>query len=380
MTRALLVGLVALLATTGEVSAQPDRLYGAAEYLLWWTRDSPAPTPLVSDDTLDTPGVHVFIGGEDIDTGEHHGGRFTIGYWLTGDHAWGLEARYFFLPETTVSNRVSSSGALGSQVLFVPFFDVFPGSDGSPSGESLFAIAIPEAFQASVTESLESSLDGGELNLVRGLLSRPGWRLELLGGVRYLNLSETYTFDVYTPQVPPLPVDVFQLRDVFDADNEFYGGQAGVRGEYRRGRWFANGAVKVALGAMRESVDIDGHFITNDFTNFGPTQQFPGGLFAQPTNMGSHHQDVFAVVPELTLNVGYRLTSWASVFLGYTFLYASNVVRPAEQLDRNINPTQSPAFTADPSATLVGQASPSFRFRETDFWAQGVNFGVAFRY
>ena len=100
--------------------------------------------------------------------------------------------------------------------------------------------------------------------------------------------------------------------------------------------------------------------------------------------MGSHDRNRFAVVPEVGLKVGYRLTSWASVFAGYTFLYASNVLRPGGQIDRNVNATQAMAFqipqSPPPTLALVGPAQPAVRLRESSFWAQGLDAGVSFLY
>lgn len=392
MTRVLLGTLVALLVMAAHASAQTasagsPRVYGSAEYLLWWLKDSPAPVPVISTNTLGSPDAQVVLGGRDIDTGERNGGRFTLGYWLTKDQAWGLEAKYFFLSGTTTTSGVHSSGAPDSQLLVAPFLCVqFCGPTPTERAQGL---AIPGVFAATAIQSLTSSLKGGELNVARRVADGTGWRLELLGGFRYLNLKEKYQFTVDSPAVPPIPGHVFQFDDVFDAGNDFYGGQLGVRGEYRRRRWFASGAAKVALGVMRQRVDISGGFNTSEFSpnfgpddtvvSFGPAQAFAGGFFAQPTNMGSHRRDVFAVVPEVGLNVGFDLTSWASVFVGYTFLYVNDVVRPGNQLDRRINPSASTQL-GGPSATLEGTAAPAFRFRGTDFWAQGLNVGVTFRY
>jgi hypothetical protein len=394
MTRVLLVASIVWLALVAAASAQTqaagaDRVYGSAEYLLWWLKDSPAPVPVLSTGRLDTPGTRVLLGGEDIDTGEHHGGRFTLGYWLTRDQAWGLEARYFFLPESTVSKTVESSGAPDSQVLRAPFLCI--DACTTPGGEAGLFVASPGSFAGSMRQSLTSSLKGGELSVSRRVAAGPAFRLDLLGGFRYFGLKEKYKLFVDSPLVPPVEGDVYQYGDVFDARNDFYGGQLGVRGEYRRGSWFANGTAKVGLGVMRQSVDVNGSFVTSEFNpvltpdqqtllGFGAVQQFPGGIYALPTNMGSHKRDVFAVIPELTLNVGYDLTSWASVFLGYTFLYANDVVRPANQIDRRINPSGSSVLLNSPEATLQGTAAPAFRFRSSDFWAQGLTVGVAFRY
>ena len=71
---------------------------------------------------------------------------------------------------------------------------------------------------------------------------------------------------------------------------------------------------------MRESLVVRGTLLTNDFNDLAAPQTFLGGVFAQPSNIGHHQRDRFAVVPEAALKVGYRLTSWASLFVGYTFL------------------------------------------------------------
>jgi len=374
---AIFVGLLvaAGLGATPTLAATGDdaRVYGAVEYLLWWIKDSPAAPPLVSTGTLGDPGVRVLLGGTDIDTGEHHGGRFTLGVWLTQARDLGLEASGFVVPETSVQRQVSSSGQPGSQDLFIPYFDV------TRPGENTTRLSEAGEFAGSARESLTSSLDGAELNVVRQLVASPAWRLDLLGGFRYLRLNERLTFSTSSPLLAQ-PADIFITEDAFKTDNAFYGGQLGLRGERRWGRFFAQAALKVGLGAMHQTVDIRGSLVVNEFNQFGEPQTFPGGYFAQPTNIGEHARDVFAVVPEGSVTLGLQLTHRASLVVGYTFLYASDVVRPGAQLDRGINPTQSTSFTGAVPSALVGPARPAFSFHGSDVWAQGLTVGVALRY
>jgi hypothetical protein len=131
---------------------------------------------------------------------------------------------------------------------------------------------------------------------------------------------------------------------------------------------------------MVQSVDVNGSLLTNDFNHFGNAQTFPGGYFALPTNMGGHSRTVFAVVPELRLGVGYRLTPATSLHFGYSALFASEVARPGNHVNRSINPTQSASWTEDPNAALTGPAQPSFSFHSSSFWAQGVSLGVNVRF
>jgi hypothetical protein len=376
---ALLVAAGPALAETPGASSSPPTgprdpggFSVSAEALVWWLKGSPAPTPLVSDGFLDDPGTKVFLGGEDLDTNPNPGLRVTLGYAL--DRRWGVEGSVFYLPTRSTTRSVSSSGLAGSQNLLIPFFDP------TLHRENVTGLSAAGDFSGSAREELSSSFLGAELSATRALVSTPAWRVDLLGGFRYLRLRETYAFSTSSPFVPPQPLDIWETKDEFDATNNFYGAQLGVRCRLDRGPWFVGGVVKLALGAMAQSVDIDGFLLTNDFNGFGAPQRFAGGYFAQPTNIGTRDRTVFAVVPEVGLTLGYRLCRWASVSVGYTFLYVSDVARPGLQVDRTINPTQSASFGGTPPTTLQGPAHPAFKFEGSDVWAQGINFGLTLRF
>lgn len=368
-----MVALALVLATTAGASAEPA-FSGSAEYLLWWTKDSPAPPPLLSTGTLGDPDFSVVLGGREYDAGAQQGGRFSAGYRLNGD--WAIEGIGFFLPSTSVTRTVSSSGAPGSVRLVIPVFRIEQGQEGR------LTVANPTEFHGAARESLTSGLHGAELNVARRVAGAGNWRVDALGGFRYLRLRETLGFAAHSVALD-VP-DVFNLTDTFETTNRFYGLQAGIKGEYVRDRWFVEGSARVALGVMRESLDITGTLVTNDFNDLGDPQAFVGGVFAQSTNIGHHRRDRFAVVPEVGLKAGYRLTSWASVFVGYTFLYASAAARPGDHVDRGVNTTQAVAFqppqTPAPAVALDGPARPAVRFRDSDFWAQGLSVGVSFSY
>ena len=365
----LLVVSGAFAQTTGS---DVGRFTIGAEALLWWFKSSPTPVPLVTNGTLDDPTTRVFLGGDSIDTGANPGFRVTAGYGLT--ERLGVEGSFFYIPPRSTSRSVASSGQPGSTDLILPFFDV---NNGIENGTN---ISQARFFAGSATETLSNSLLGAELNASWALIPSGALRVDLLGGFRYLRLRETYTLTTSSPNIPPQPLDIWNTTDEFETTNNFYGAQVGARAKFDWGRWFATGTLKVGLGAMVQSVDIGGSLVTNDFNSFRAAQTFSGGYFALPSNIGSHTRAAFAVVPEIGLNVGYRITEWASVFAGYTMLYTNNVVRPGKQIDRSINDTQSVAISGDPAARLAGPARPSFTFNGSDFWAQGLNMGLAFRF
>jgi hypothetical protein len=366
--------VVCLLAVTGVASAQTPGTSTSgpfsitAEALLWWFKGNATP-PLVTDGVLGEPGTHVLLGGKDLDTNPNPGVRLRWEY--ASNDVWGLESSAFYVPTRTASRSVSSSGLPGSRDIFVPVIDATTGE------ESTQAISFAGVFSGHAREELSNNLIGADLNATVRLVSGGGWRLDALIGGRYLRLYEKLEFTTASPFIPPFPSDVYQTTDRFEATNNFFGGQLGVRVRFDQGPFFANAVAKVGLGVMRQTLGIEGTLLTNDFNNFGTPLAYPGGgYFATPTNIGERSRHVFAVVPEGNLNVGFRLTSWMAVVVGYTFLYATDVIRAPQQIVRTVNYSSSSA----PPGVPTGPQQPEFKFKSTDFWAHGLNAGLNFRF
>ncbi|TPW02843.1 MAG: signal peptide protein, partial [bacterium] len=107
---------------------------------------------------------------------------------------------------------------------------------------------------------------------------------------------------------------------------------------------------------------------------------YRGGVFAQPTNIGKYKRDRFAVIPEVAVSLGGRLTRWARAWIGYDFLYVDPVLRPGDQIDRVINPTRTGFLSTLAPAGVMGPLLPGFPERQTSFWAQGLTFGLELTY
>lgn len=383
---AVVVRTLAALAASGIVGtavAQSAAGAGAApfaegrgtvtvEVLYAWFKASPTPVPLITDNLYGLPTTNVLLGGGTLNTSPNAGFRVTGTYALPG--AWGIEGGGFYAPARSTSQSVSSSGTIDSTDLLLPFVDVTQGR------ENFTEISFSPIFSGRAETTLSSNLGGGELNATWSMPPRDGWKVNLLGGFRYLQLRENYTFTTSSPDLPPGPTDIWDTTDRFDATNRFYGLQVGARAAFDRGAWVGSGVAKLALGTMQQAVSINGSLQTNDFNNLGPVQTFAGGYFALPSNIGEHSRNRFAVVPEVGLSVGYRVTPAAAILVSYSLLYASDVVRPGMQINRNVNPTQSLAYGGEPPARLVGSAQPTFGFDTSDFWAQTLSIGLTYRF
>ncbi len=373
---------------TADGAACGPRIWGSAEYLLWWSKSTPLPVPVLTTGpigvngpggrpgTLGEPGTVLLLGNENIGFGGQSGGRFSAGTWL-GAGRVGVEGSYLFLAERSSTRSFAEPGTAGSPPLSIPFFDTTIGA------ENTTGVALPRGsgFSGVADLTVRTRLQGAEVNGVLPLGERNGnLRLELLAGFRWLQLDENLDFNTVSTNVPPQTADIFVTGDHFGSDNDFYGGQVGLRGETTRGRVTIGATGKVALGTMHEATRIRGTLVTNDFDHLGPAQTFPAGYFALPTNIGDYSRDRFAVVPELNLTVGYVVTDHIRATVGYSYLYVSDVARPGDQIDRVINPSQGPGFTGAPSTTLTGAARPTFLGRDSEFWAHGLSFGIEVRY
>lgn len=347
----------------------PNRYWIEADYLYWKVQDSSTVIPLVIEQPLVDGPFEVVLGGKKIKNDWHSGARFALGYWLDDCTTWGIEARCFFLGKRTKHDSVSSDNN-GSPRLRVPFFNVNTDLPDS------VALATPGLFKAKAFLKTSNKMQGAELNIVRNICWDHGINYWLLAGFRYWNFNDHLKFFADSPLVV-IPT-IYRNEDKFHTENDFYGGQVGVGFEYQYCSFSLRMLGKVALGAMRQKSKIEGLFVTNEFS--GKIQAFEGGYFALPTNISDHKRTHFAVIPELNIDLGYQLTDCARIHIGYSALYASNVLRASKQMSSAINPTQSANIEFTPTPVLVGEPSPQAKFRGSSLWVQGVNLGIDFTF
>jgi hypothetical protein len=370
---------------------RPSRWYGGAESLLWWFKGSPVPVPLLTTTSnpnampvaaLDDPNASVLLGNQHLDTGAHWGARFTAGYWIDERQQIAVEGSYLFLTKQTTVRTVASTGQPDAPILAVPFADQDAGIENS------FVIASPGSFAGSATLSVSSRLQGAEMQFAVQAFDGNQLHVQVLAGFRYLDLTESLRYATASTGLSDPNTDlVLNTVDQFDMRNQFYGFQVGARADYRLGNLEISAIAKLALGDMSQTGNFNGFAVTNFFNGPAggpftgvPTQNLPGsGIFVQPSNLGSASRDEIAWAPEFGVNVAYQLTRHLRVFAGYDFLYLSNVIRPGQQIDRGINVSQTVQTVIAGNAAAPG-TRPAVTLSGSDFWAQGINLGLEFRY
>jgi hypothetical protein len=359
---------------------EPDApgFYARAEYLTWWFKEARLP-PLVTtgpneasglNGILGMPGTVVLFGGSGVGGDLRSGARLTAGAWCDDECEMGVEASGFFLGQRSFRFAANSTQF---PVLARPFFNLNAGAEFAEEA------VTPGRSAGGVTVGGPSSLWGAEIDLRCNLCCGCFGRLDFLVGPRYVQLDEGLHIDeslLGLAGAGSFAGSSITVSDRFDTRNLFYGSQVGLDYRLDRGHWSLDLLGKLALGENREMVNITGGQVI--VSPAGAVSTFGGGLLALPSNGGHFTRDRFAVLPEVGVNLGWQATDWCRLLLGYNFLYWSSVVRPGDQIDRVLDVTQIPNFGV--SAPPTGLGRPAAVVRGTDFWAQGVNFGVEFRY
>jgi hypothetical protein len=364
-----------------------NRGWASVDFLLWWVKSGPLQVPLVTSGSagdpipgaLGQPNTSVLYGNNNLDFGTLAGGRVSVGLWLPQLPVLGFDGGFFGFGQG-VTRFSAFSDPNGSQIIARPVTDAVSGAQTS------YIDSYPGYLSGGVSIQSTTSLDSYEFNVDFSLLQGPHWEFDLIAGFRALDLVESITIrDSFAPLaagfftfqgMPADPPSVMSDYDRFHTSNHFYGGQLGARFMMSSGIFDVTWTTKVGLGATHETISVDGN--STLYTPGFPPYTVPGGILAQNTNIGSLSRNVFTVVPETGINIGIRLNSWAKVTVGYTAVYWSNVVRPGDQIDRTVNTSQVPT---DPTfGTLTGPARPVVMPQSTDFWAQGLNFGLELRF
>jgi hypothetical protein len=355
------------------------RFWVAAEYLYWTTSGNPIPplvtaapdgNPRTNAGNLGDPGTQILFGGQRYNNDWRSGFRVSGGMWLDECNTCGLESDFFMLGRSRDGGRFNSN--TGRTIVSRPFFNALTGQQDTQ------LVKFPNVLYGSVSVDSKSSLWGTGGNLIKNISCDPCGRCDLLIGGRYLNLTDELTIREDLTSLPGasgVPNGTrFQIQDRFRTENNIYAGTIGFATERRFSHYFVGVRSTVGLGWNHQVTEISGS--TTITPPGGQSTTYAGGLLTQPSNIGRYTSNRFVVVPEVGLKLGVQLTEHARAYVGYNFLYVSNVARSGDQVDLRVNTNQIP-----PSQGLGGgPALPAYTNNKTDFWAQGISLGLEFRF
>jgi hypothetical protein len=361
-----------------EASLNQDRSFVQTEFLMWWMNPQRIPT-LATTNTLGQPGIlgnagtQNLIGPGTIGPTFFTGFRVRAGGWLESDcdpiHGW--DGSYFFLGQRSTTETIS-----GLPVISRPFTQAGNGA------QAVEVVAQPGISVGRFVVSADSSLWGADLNYKQVICGECDRRSHWFLGYRTLTLQESLIIEEFitstgnSPPLPNPPGTQIYVQDSFVTQNTFHGGQLGYATNRRSGRWDVDLRASAAIGFTTETVTINGFQLV---TRPGQaTQTFQGGLLAIGSNIGVNSQNRFAVVPEATVNLGYAVRPNLRAYVGYNFLYWSNVIRPGDQIDPVLDVASVPNL--NPNVPPSGQARPAPTVTQAGLFVQGVQLGLEWRW
>jgi hypothetical protein len=366
------------------------RFYMREEYLYWTAKGNPLP-PLVTTSSdpnipqefagvLGEPETVILFGNDRVNTDWRSGGRINFGMWLVDGEFLGLEGHYFGLEQSDHRYFTDSPDILArpftniEEVMGVVTetpdsslltFPNFVNSDGD---------VVDLNGQIRITSKSNVNSAGLLLRKLMWIEFTQNWRLDGVAGYRFFRMNDGVMInDFWTETGGQLGTASFTSYDYFQAGNQFHGGELGLIGSVYRGPWSLELTGKIALGNVHQTMKIDGtSFVSAGGSPFVETGAFR--LLTQPTNDGRYKRDVFAVLPETSLNLRFDVTKHIRLIGGYNFMWLSQAQRSGKAINLNVNTSQL-------SGALVGPAQPSFHFKnDNGYYLHGVSAGIEARW
>ncbi len=360
--------------TTAGEPLQSTRFWANADYLVWWENGSATP-PLVQTipaavatagpTNLPFGANQAFPRDNKLYFGAFSGVRATVG--MNFGPNWGVDLSGFVLNQQSTGYSLIGDGSPTSIGIARPYIQA-----GTGNPISLYS-NLPGQYAGGVRASADSQFWGLDAN------ARLEWyrlfcdRCDLLAGFRYYGLEESVTIN----DISYFPGNVVNtVHDSFQTRNNFYGAQVGAQTQWFFGRLSADLSLKGAIGGMHQQVIANG---SNTFVQADGTVNIEqGGLYARGANAGNFSRDKFAFTGEVGTNLNYEVCKNVRVRIGYTLNYLSSVARAGEFIDPRVN-DQNVRFVLRQAPSNA--VAPAFNWSNaSDFWVQGINFGVVVGY
>jgi hypothetical protein len=346
-----------------------------AEVPLYWRRaqgppalvtTSPAGTNADLAGELGQATTDVLLGDSILDDTLNPGVRLTFSTWLGCEQRYGLMFRYWNAGDQDETYNFDSNEF---PILARPFRDT--SVQNAPVAETQL-VAFPGDSVGNISVATESSVDGLELTLKRLLYQDRFTRIDWLYGYQHVSIDESLSvssFTSVTGNVPGLQGTSIAVSDRFATENDFNGASYGLLSTREFACWKIETMFRLGLGNLRRKVQIAGSTTT---TSNGVSSTESQGLLARNTNSQPFQDDTFVVVPEVGINLAYRICHGVDANVGYNYLLVPKVAQASQQINDDLSVNLS-----DP---LVGALDPALNFDERRYWINSLGLGLQLRY
>lgn len=373
-------GLGSLGGLFDDCAAPYRHVWIRAEYLVWWQKNMalrPIHGTIPDEDaslvSLPDNAIAPRFGGHNVDFGALSGVRLEAGAGIDRAGDWGISGEFFQL-EHASQGVTLASGPAGSPTVGPVYFDPVI------ARQVILLFSDPGIATGTVNAIAQNRMWGFEVDGRRRLAPVFSDRLDLIVGYRHIGFDESLDANGVSTLISPAPSPfaVISYTDHFGVHNDFDGAVIGLESEYDVGRLFLDLRGKFGIGNVHESYSIAGftNFVSTDPTS--PSQHFNGGVLAQPTNSGRFSRNRFEFLGEVTVNGGVRMyNNHVKAYVGYNFLGLSKVLRAGSLVD-DVDGTTIPSQQGAMRSLAV--SAPAQKVDDGRFWAEGLNFGLAFEF
>lgn len=357
-----------------ELAEASGCLYAETDLLLRWFKPVCASVPIVSvgnplapvPGAAGQPGTRIVVGGlppHKFEFPMTPGMRVTVG-WGRGPGAIGLEVSGFLMEQASNSQHFQADPS-GFPNSYLPY-------QAPDNSYQALPFTIPGVVTGGSVAVGSTRLWGIESDLTMPFRIAPAFYGRFLVGGRYLDLTDRVRV-ANALQLVADPSAFAVGADQFSTRNQFAGPQIGATLGATWGRWSLEYTTKLATGFTHQVRNIDGSPLLA--ASVASPLLVPGPLLALPSNISHETANRITLVPEVGLKSRLKLNSWCALTAGYWLLYWNKVLCPGDQMSPLVNVTQLP-FHGPVAGTLV----PKPQFAHTDYFAQGMDFGIQFRY
>ncbi len=350
------------------IRVEPGRWFGRLELLLLFRKETFVPPLLTTGEVtaggnageLGVAGTEVLFGGREVLDDMTVGGRVTLGTWLDDCRDRSLVGRLW------AALQADDGRSSNDDILAVPFTD-------ATGGREVNLINFPDTAAnfgrfGSASVDLTSDVYGGDVSIRQFWTGGLGTQWDVLYGYQYMGMEEDLTIRSNSTQTQADVGNTLRVRDTFEVDNQFHGGQVGIAGGYREGCWSFNLLAKIAGGNLDREVRRRGTQTIS--TAAGASNTIDSGLFVTDANSGTVNDSKFAWVPELDLSLGWRRYDRLDLTIGYNLIALTDAVQIGGVFDVQTNP-EFPA---------TGPALPVARLQDETYYVQSIQFGAVMEF
>ncbi len=338
--------------------------WARVDYLISWRRGTKIPVlastssagTLIEDaGVLGLSTTSNLLGSNSLNDESTPGIRIDFGRWLP-DRDVALGARFYSMFDAGTTHTFDQG------IVTRPFFNVDEGENQS------LIVNYPSSESGALSISSTAKMIGTDVYVMRPWRSSGIARVNFIAGYQFSRFDESIAIMSDSTNLDgrnSIPIGTqLEVTDTFRTKNVFHGGLLGLSSDISGGDYTVSFLAKVGLGGVNHTVVTNGFSIITD--PGGGTNSLEG-LMVRDSNRGEFSRSRFTAIPELSVRYTKHLNDALDFSLGYSVVYWGHAVQPGNQIDTNVDLTNT-----------TGQ--PTMPFTIDHYWAQSLNMGLTFRY